>query len=55
MDDMKTLTRIKASVEVGHRDFVTMSTSRLLKEMGVQGQAQHQAIKALIGAAENSN
>lgn len=39
-------------VEVGCRGSVGRSTTRLLKDMGFQSQAQHQVIKALSGVAE---
>lgn len=39
-------------VEVGCRGFEATSTSRLLREMGVQGKAYQQAFKELSRAAE---
>ena len=39
-------------VEVGCRGFVGKTTTRLLKDLGIRGQAQRQAIKALSSAAE---
>ena len=42
-------------VEVGCRGFVGKSTTRLLKDMGVRGQAQRQAIKNLSSAAEQAS
>ena len=39
-------------VEVGCRGFVGKTTTRLLKDLGIRGQAQRQAIKALSRAAE---
>ncbi|KAJ8369267.1 hypothetical protein SKAU_G00092950 [Synaphobranchus kaupii] len=39
-------------VEIGCRGFVGMSTTRLLKDIGIRGQAQRLAIKSLFGAAE---
>ena len=43
-------------VEVGRRDFALQahSTIRFLKDVGIQGQSQCQAIKALSGAAERA-
>lgn len=38
-------------VEVGCRGFIATSTSRLLREMGVQGKAHRQTIKDLSKAA----
>ena len=42
-------------VEVGCRGFVANSTIRLLKEVGVRGQAQRRTIKELATAAERSS
>ena len=42
-------------VEVGCRGFVASSTTRLLKEVGIRGQAQRRAIKELATAAERSS
>ncbi|KAK0139173.1 Retrovirus-related Pol polyprotein from type-2 retrotransposable element R2DM [Merluccius polli] len=42
-------------VEVGCRGFVARSTTRLLKEVGIRGQAQRKAIKELATAAERSS
>ena len=42
-------------VEVGCRGFVARSTARLLKEVGIRGQAQRKAIKELATAAERSS
>lgn len=42
-------------VEVGCRGFVGKSTIRLLKNLGIRGQAQRQAIKTLSGAAEEAS
>lgn len=42
-------------VEVGCRGFVANSTTRLLKEVGIRGQAQRKAIKELSAAAERSS
>uniref|UniRef100_A0A3P9H1W7 Reverse transcriptase domain-containing protein n=1 Tax=Oryzias latipes TaxID=8090 RepID=A0A3P9H1W7_ORYLA len=42
-------------VEVGCRGFVATSTPRLLREMGVRGKAQRQAIKDLSQAAEKGS
>ena len=42
-------------VEVGCRGFVASSTTRLLKEVGIRGQAQRKAIKELATAAERSS
>ncbi|KAK0134318.1 hypothetical protein N1851_012108 [Merluccius polli] len=42
-------------VEVGCRGFVASSTSRLLKEVGIRGQAQRKTIKELVTAAERSS
>lgn len=42
-------------VEVGCRGFVASSTVRLLREVGVRGQAHRKAIKALANAAEMSS
>lgn len=42
-------------VEVGCRGFVARSTTRLLKEVGIRGQAQRKAIKELAKAAERSS
>ena len=42
-------------VEVGCRGFVATSTTRLLKTMGVRGQAFRQAVKSLSEAAERSS
>lgn len=41
-------------VEVGCSGFIGKSTTRLLKDMGIRGQAQGQALKALSGAAERA-
>lgn len=41
-------------VEVGCSGFIGKSTTRLLKDMGIRGQAQCQALKALSGAAERA-
>ena len=42
-------------VEVGCRGFVATSTTKLLKGMGVRGQAFQQAVKSLSEAAERSS
>ncbi|KAJ8369781.1 hypothetical protein SKAU_G00098090 [Synaphobranchus kaupii] len=42
-------------VEVGCRGFVARSTTRLLKGMGVRGQALRQAVRSLSEAAEQSS
>ncbi|XP_049901864.1 uncharacterized protein LOC126391274 [Epinephelus moara] len=42
-------------VEVGCRRFVSQSTTRLLKDMGIRGQAKRQAIKVLSRAAERAS
>ena len=42
-------------VEVGCRGFVASSTTKLLKRMGVRGQALYKAIKSLSEAAERSS
>lgn len=42
-------------VEVGCRGFIATSTSRLLKEMGVQGKAHRQAVRDLSRAAEKGS
>lgn len=42
-------------VEVGCRGFVSKSTIGLLQDLGIPGQAQRQAIKALSSAAEESS
>ncbi|XP_061116493.1 NACHT, LRR and PYD domains-containing protein 3-like, partial [Conger conger] len=42
-------------VEVGCRGFVATSTTRLLRDLGVRGQSQRLAIKALSEAAERSS
>ncbi|KAJ8353668.1 hypothetical protein SKAU_G00212350 [Synaphobranchus kaupii] len=42
-------------VEVGCRGFVASSTTRLLKEVGIRGQAQQNAIKELATVAERSS
>ncbi|XP_061886207.1 uncharacterized protein LOC133636324 isoform X3 [Entelurus aequoreus] len=42
-------------VEVGCRGFVASSTTKLLKEVGIRGQAQRKAIKELSTAAERSS
>ncbi len=42
-------------VEVGSRGFVAMATTRLLKGLGVRGQALQQAISLLSEAAERSS
>ena len=42
-------------VEVGCRGFVASSTTRLLREMGVQGKAHRQAVKDLSRAAEKGS
>ena len=42
-------------VEVGCRGFVGRSATSLLKEMGINGQAQRQTIKALSSAAERAS
>ncbi len=42
-------------VEVGCRGFVAMATTRLLKGLGVRGQALQQAIRLLSEAAERSS
>ena len=42
-------------VEVGCRGFVARSTTRLLKEVGIRGQAQRKAVKELATAAEWSS
>ena len=42
-------------VEVGCRGFVASSTTRLLKEVGIRGQAQRKAVKELANAAERSS
>ena len=41
-------------VEVGCRGFVASSTTRLLKEVGIRGQAQRRAIKELATVSERS-
>lgn len=40
--------------QVGCSGFIGKSTTRLLKDMGIRGQAQRQALKALSGAAETA-
>ena len=42
-------------VEVGCRGFVASSTVRLLKELGIHGQALRQTIRTLSGAAERGS
>lgn len=42
-------------VEVGCKGFIGMSTTRLLKEMGIRGQAQRQAIETFSGVAERAS
>ncbi|KAL7877460.1 hypothetical protein SRHO_G00041030 [Serrasalmus rhombeus] len=42
-------------VEVGCRGFVANSTIRLLKEVGIRGQAQRRTIKELATTAERSS
>ena len=42
-------------VEVGCRGFVARSTSKLLREVGVRGQAHRQAIKELANTAERTS
>ena len=42
-------------VEVGCRGFVASSTTRLLKEVGIRGQAQRKAVKELANVAERSS
>ena len=42
-------------VEVGCRGFVAMSTIKLLKGMGVRGQAFRQAVKSMSEAAERGS
>ncbi|KAJ8389643.1 hypothetical protein AAFF_G00118800 [Aldrovandia affinis] len=42
-------------VEVGCRGFVATSTTKLLKGMGVRGQAFRQAVKSMSEAAEQSS
>jgi len=42
-------------VEVGCRGFVAFSTTRLLKELGIRGQAQRELIKELSTVAERSS
>ncbi len=42
-------------VEVGCRGFVASSTTRLLKEVGIRGQAQRKTIKDLATATERSS
>lgn len=42
-------------VEVGCREFVATSTSRLLREIRVRGKAHQQAVKDLSRAAEKGN
>ena len=42
-------------VEVGCRGFVASSTAKLLREVGVRGQAHRQAIKELANTAERSS
>ncbi|XP_077060725.1 cadherin-like protein 26 [Siphateles boraxobius] len=42
-------------VEVGCRSFVATSTTRLLKDLGIKGQSQRSAIRAVSEAAEGSS
>ncbi|TWW54580.1 hypothetical protein D4764_0274410 [Takifugu flavidus] len=42
-------------VEVGCRGFVSRTTTKLLKEMGIRGQAQRRAVKELAATAEQSS
>ena len=42
-------------VEVGCRGFVATSTTKLLKSMGIRGQALRQAVKLLAEAAERGS
>ncbi len=42
-------------VEVGCRGFVASSTIRLLKEVGIRGQAQRKTIKDIASATERSS
>jgi hypothetical protein len=42
-------------VEVGCRGFVATSTTRLLKDLGIKGQSQRSAIRAVSEAAEGSS
>lgn len=42
-------------VEVGCRGFVATSTTRLLRDLGIKGQSQRSAIKAVSEAAEGSS
>ena len=42
-------------VEVGYRGFVGKTTTRLLKDLGITGQAQRQDIKALSCTAEQAS
>lgn len=42
-------------VEVGCRGFVARTTTKLLKEVGIRGQAQRRVVKKLASAAEQSS
>lgn len=42
-------------MDMGCRDFVVSSTTRLLKQMEIRGQVQWRAIKDLAAAAERSS
>ncbi|TWW71679.1 hypothetical protein D4764_16G0001760 [Takifugu flavidus] len=42
-------------VEVGCRGFVSRTTTKLLKEMGIRGQAQRRVVKELAATAEQSS
>lgn len=42
-------------VEVGCRGFVATSTTRLLRDLGIKGQSQRSAIRAVSEAAEGSS
>ena len=47
--------KAQVPVEVGCRGFVASSKTKLLKRMGVRGQALRKAIKSLSEAAERSS
>ncbi|XP_019217589.1 uncharacterized protein LOC109203016 [Oreochromis niloticus] len=42
-------------VEVGCRGFATSTTAKLLREIGIRGQAQRQAIRELVNTAERTS
>lgn len=42
-------------VEVGSRGSIASSTTRLLRKVGIRGQTQRKAVKALANTAERSS